>query len=201
LGLSQGGWLGPLAASLSSDVSFVVSVSGPGVTPAKQMDFSAATALKAAGQSDAIIERALKVRDLVNEYYRGRVSRDEVEKAIETIEHESSFSQVFLNKSGNLPDDPKTTKWYREMDYDPIPPLKLIKVPIAFFFAENDAWVPIDESITIIKSATKSNSKIRIYRIPGTDHLMGTGKPDSGGPTSKEYVKQLILWLRENVMK
>lgn len=201
MGLSQGGWLGPLAASLSSDVSFVVSVSGPGVTPAKQMDFSAATALKAAGQSDAIIERALKVRDLVNEYYRGRVSRDEVEKAIETIEHESWFSQVFLNKSGNLPDDPKTTKWYREMDYDPIPPLKLIKVPIAFFFAENDAWVPIDESITIIKSATKSNSKIMIYRIPGTDHLMGTGKPDSGGPTSKEYVKQLILWLRENVMK
>src|SRR5579863_6992940 len=29
-GLSQGGWLGPLAASRSSDISFVIAVSGPG---------------------------------------------------------------------------------------------------------------------------------------------------------------------------
>jgi hypothetical protein len=40
-----------------------------------------------------------------------------------------------------------------------------------------------------------------IYRILGTDHLMGTGTPDSGGPTSKEYVKQLLKWLHENIMK
>ncbi len=30
-GLSQGGWLGPLAASQSKDVAFVIAVSGPGV--------------------------------------------------------------------------------------------------------------------------------------------------------------------------
>jgi dienelactone hydrolase len=29
-GLSQGGWLGPLAASRSADVAFVIAVSGPG---------------------------------------------------------------------------------------------------------------------------------------------------------------------------
>ena len=32
-GLSQGGWLGPLAASRSAEVAFVIAVSGPGVSP------------------------------------------------------------------------------------------------------------------------------------------------------------------------
>jgi hypothetical protein len=32
-GLSQGGWLGPLAVSRSADISFVIAVSGPGVSP------------------------------------------------------------------------------------------------------------------------------------------------------------------------
>jgi dienelactone hydrolase len=36
-GLSQGGWLGPLAASRSADVSYVIAVSGPGVSPGEQM--------------------------------------------------------------------------------------------------------------------------------------------------------------------
>lgn len=36
-GVSQGGWVGPLAASRSRDVALVVSVSGPGVTPGEQM--------------------------------------------------------------------------------------------------------------------------------------------------------------------
>ena len=36
LGWSQGGWIGPLAASLCQDISFVIAVSGPGVSPLEQ---------------------------------------------------------------------------------------------------------------------------------------------------------------------
>jgi hypothetical protein len=196
-GVSQGGWLGPLAATLSSDVSFVISVSGPGVTPARQMDFSAETALRSAGQPDKIIDEALKVRAVVNEYYRGRLSRENAVNALKRIEHEPWFSQTFLADSENLTNDPKGSKWYREMDYDPIPTLKKVNVPIVFFFAENDVWVPIAESITQIKNATRMNPNVRILQIPGTDHLMETGKPDSGGPTSKQYINALLAWLRE----
>jgi uncharacterized protein len=135
----------------------------------------------------------------VNEYYRGRLPRKDAVKALENIQNNPWFSQAFLSNSENLPTEPKETKWYREMDYDPIPTLRQVRVPIAFFFAENDAWVPIEESIANIRNATQLNSIVQILRIPGTDHLMGTGKPDSGGPTSKQYVNQLLKWLSENV--
>jgi uncharacterized protein len=176
-------------------------VSGPGVTPARQMDFSAESALRSAGQPEIIIDEALKVRAVVNEYYRGRLSRQDAVNALNKIEHEPWFRQTFLSNSENLTNDPKATKWYREMDYDPIPTLKKVNVPIVFFFGENDFWVPIEESITQIKNATRMNPNVRILQIPGTDHLMGTGKPDSGGPTSKQYINELLAWLRENVLR
>lgn len=46
-GLSQGGWLGPLAAARSKDVAFVIAVSGPGVSPGEQMIFYYASELRA----------------------------------------------------------------------------------------------------------------------------------------------------------
>lgn len=81
------------------------------------------------------------------------------------------------------------------MNYDPLSVLRKVRVPMAFFFGESDRWVPIDESTERIQEATRSNPRVTIRRIPGTDHLMGTGTPDSGGPVSREYVRGLVEWL------
>jgi uncharacterized protein len=193
--VSQGGWLGPLAATISNDVAFVVAVSASGVSPAAQMDFAAAYSLKQSGLPASVVRRALDVRAKVNDYYRGRIGRKQAEKAVQAIRQEPWFDQVFLPGGGRLPDNPAGTKWYIEMDYDPLPVLARARVPLAFFFGESDRWVPVDESIARIKEATRSNPRVMIRRVPGTDHLMGTGTPDSGGPVSQEYVRALLDWL------
>lgn len=198
-GVSQGGWLGPLAASHSKDVAFVVSVSGPGVSPARQMAYAAATALQVAHQTPEVVERALAVRSVVDDYYRGRVTREIAEQAVAGIRAEPWFGQVYLPGGGRLPDDPAHTKWFAEMDYDPLRAVERVHVPIAFFFAENDSWVPVEESIAAIQRATRSNPAVEIVRIAGADHLMETGVPDSGGPISATYVDQLLEWLRKTV--
>jgi pimeloyl-ACP methyl ester carboxylesterase len=195
-GISQGGWLGPLAAARSRDVAFVVSVSGPGVSPARQMDYAASNALRAAGQPPEVVERALRVRAAVNEYYRGQATARDARQAVESIRLERWFGQVFLPNSGNLPADPGRTKWRVEMDYEPLDPIARVRVPIAFFFAQDDPWVPVEESIANIRKAVGLNPAATIRRIPGADHLMQTGTPDSGGPISEEYLGQLLEWLR-----
>jgi dipeptidyl aminopeptidase/acylaminoacyl peptidase len=172
-GISQGGWLAPLAATMSRDIAFVVAVSASGVSPAAQMDFAAKYGL---------------------EHFRPACQRGEPGLG---GEGEPWFEQVFLPGGGDLPPDPAQTKWYLEMDYDPIPVLKRISVPMAFYFGESDRWVPVDESIAKIRAATESNRRVTIRRFAGTDHLMGTGTPDSGGPVSQEYVKALVAWLGE----
>src|SRR5580704_14709997 len=57
-GLSQGGWLGPLAASRSKDVAFVIAVSGPGVSPEAARAYCAEHWMKAAGYSEADVNAA-----------------------------------------------------------------------------------------------------------------------------------------------
>jgi len=195
-GISQGGWLAPLAASMSHDVAFVVSISGPGVSPARQMDYAAEYTLRTAGRSRSDIEKALGVRAMVNEYYRGRVSQSEAARSIASIRNEPWFGQVYLPLGGGeLPANPGDSPWYREMDYDPLAVLEKVHIPIVFFFAEQDRWVPVNESIAKVKLATRRNASAVIRRVPGTDHVMETGAPDSNGPTSEAFVTQCLDWI------
>lgn len=199
-GISQGAWLAPLAAAMSRDIAFVVSVSGSGVSPARQMDYSAAYTLRETGEPAGVVDEALRVRAIVDEYYRGRATRSDAERAVETIRHERWFDDVYLPRSGKLPAEPKRSKWYATMDYDPLATLAQVRVPMAMFFAQTDRWVPVDESIAAIRQATRSNSAVTILRVPGTDHSMETDEPNSEPQTSRKYVEQLVAWLRTVVM-
>src|SRR2546426_2230598 len=61
-GLSQGGWLGALAASRSADVAFVIAVSGPGVSPGEQMIVYYANELREQGVAEGDVREASTVR-------------------------------------------------------------------------------------------------------------------------------------------
>jgi len=194
-GISQGGWLAPLAAATSVSVAFVVAVSASGVSPARQMDYSAVHALHEAGQSDSVVELALRARSALNAYYHGLRTRAQVQPVIDSVLGQPWVASVFLPNSGRLPEHPEGSKWALTMDYDPLPVLARVRVPMAFFFAENDAWVPVEPSIRNITGATAANHRVAIRVIHGADHYMETGSPSSGGQTSSAYEESLIQWL------
>lgn len=58
-GVSEGGWVAPLAASRSTDVAFVVTVGGPGVSPERQQSWNLANRLAAAGVSGSLRTTAI----------------------------------------------------------------------------------------------------------------------------------------------
>ena len=63
-GISQGGWLGPLAASCSDKVAFVICVGGSGVDAHTQMNFAIPNLLRADGCTEEEIKEALADRAL-----------------------------------------------------------------------------------------------------------------------------------------
>ncbi len=56
LGISEGGWVAPLAASRSTDVAFVITVGGSGVPPGQQQSWNLANRLTAAGVSGSMVD-------------------------------------------------------------------------------------------------------------------------------------------------
>ncbi|WP_189245864.1 alpha/beta hydrolase family protein [Streptosporangium pseudovulgare] len=57
-GLSEGGWVAPLAASRSRDVAFVVAVGANALTPLRQQTWAVAEGLRKAGVAGSLVDRA-----------------------------------------------------------------------------------------------------------------------------------------------
>ena len=191
-GTSQGGWIAPIAAARKPDIACIVAVSASGVSPADQMNYGVAFHLEQAGFDRAAIEEAIRLRNLVNEYFRGQGSREETAAELNRFEGESWYEQGYLYPSRELPLDITQSKWHYEMDYEPLLVWKKVSQPTLFLFSEADEWVPIGQSMINYEGATAHLQDVTLKQIPGTDHLMR----NPAGETSKEYQDVLIHWLR-----
>ena len=191
-GTSQGGWIAPIVAARKTDGAFLIAVSACGVTPADQMDYGVEFHMKQDGFDRSIIENALELRKLVNEYFRGHVKRKNVATKLSRVESEPWFEKAYLYPGSELPADITQSKWYHEMDYEPLSVWKRVHQPTLFLFAEVDEWVPIEPSMVNYKMATTHLQDVTFSQIPGTDHLMR----NAAGQTSQEYCDILLGWLR-----
>jgi hypothetical protein len=70
-GISQGGWVAPLAATRSDRVAFLVLLASTGVTPAEQMRYAVAEQIRRAGFGDAAAGRAVGLRKRAEVWIRG----------------------------------------------------------------------------------------------------------------------------------
>ncbi len=57
-GLSEGGWVAPIAAARSADIAFVVLVGANGLPPLRQQTWAVAAGLRKAGVSGSLVDRA-----------------------------------------------------------------------------------------------------------------------------------------------
>ena len=101
-GLSQGGWLGPLAASQSSDVRFVIAVSGPAVTPGEQMIFYYANQLRHQGLAEAEIAEASTLRRLVWTCLSRNASCEESRAALDRSAPKRWFAMLQAQADGGV---------------------------------------------------------------------------------------------------
>jgi alpha/beta superfamily hydrolase len=190
-GTSQGGWIAPIAAARKTDIAFLIAVSACGVSPAEQMDYGVEFHLKQDGFDASVIRKATELRGLVNEYFRGQVSREEVAGELSRSEQESWYEKAYLYPSEELPVDLTRSKWHYEMDYKPLSIWKQVRQPTLFLFAEVDEWVPVEQSKVNFEKATGHLPDVTLKQIEGTDHLMLTKTSE----TSKAYLAVLIDWL------
>ncbi|MDC8006385.1 alpha/beta hydrolase [Aureisphaera galaxeae] len=199
-GISQGGWLAPLAYSMDSkNISFMVLVSSSGVSPARQMEYSAVTTLKRDNRSDTIIETAKYLRNITNEYYRGNRDRERTQKEIDQYRGAPWFSDVYLPWRGNLPEDVGVTKWIHEMDFNPKEYFGAVNVPILLVYGETDRWVPIQESIAVWKDVFSNNSHdaYDILKVHRAGHMMIHDEDNNPEREviSEVYTNQLKTWV------
>jgi dienelactone hydrolase len=206
-GLSQGGWLGPLAASRSDDISFVIAVSGPGVSPGEQMLVYYANELRDRGVPEADVLQADALRRDVwtylftgNGYGKARqeLAGARVKPWFGAVS--SQYDRLFepLQKPSEL-DQPGSSilRFRREMTYDPLPALRALHVPALFLFGAADRVIPVEKSAAIIREVLTKTGRadFTIQVFDHDDH----GMQDAGGAIDPRYLDTMRNWLAAHV--
>jgi len=210
-GLSQGGWLGPLAAARSKDVAFVIAVSGPGVSPGEQMIFYYGSQLRAEGFTEPPIREASALRRRVWHYLATGDGYAEAKAALERGRSRPWYAALqaqddglfALSESAILDDPAKRSRlWFKvEMNYDPTIALRRLTVPALFLFGERDDLVPVGKSVEIIREAlTQSGHRDFTIRVfPGADHGIRVSAADGAMRLAPGYLEAMRDWLRKKV--
>jgi uncharacterized protein len=188
-GVSQGGWIGPLAAAASDEVAFLVLLASTGVTPAEQMMYAVERQLRLAGHGDDAVERALDLRRRFEHWVHTRAPEPDEQLAADllAVVDEPWVGQLWLPPG--LLDDEGLRLWIEEMDYDPRPSFAQVRVPTLLFYGADDSWSPVDASVEAWRAARGSD--VEIVVVPGAEHDLTL--PD--GSFAPEYERRLVEWL------
>jgi pimeloyl-ACP methyl ester carboxylesterase len=188
-GISQGGWIGPLAAAASDKVAFLVLVASTGVTPSEQMMYAVEKQLRLGGYDDDVVERALELRRRFEDWVHTRAPEPDEELAADlwAALDEPWAGQLWLPPT--LLDEEGLRLWIEEMDYDPRPSFAKVRVPTLLFYGAVDSWTPVEPSVEAWRAAR--GDEVEIVVVPEAEHDLTL--PD--GSLAPVYKTTLVDWL------
>lgn len=177
-GHSQGGWIAPLAATMSPRVSFVIASAASGVGPDKQSIYHRASVMRESGFSAEEIKTASDLRRRL--YQTGRMILDKDPRASEERQKISAelaryAAEPWIEAAAlppNLDNDRPTTGGLRLLFFDPVPMWEKVKVPVLLAWGDKDTVVPVAEGRAIIEAALQrsGNRNVSVKIFADVDH-------------------------------
>ena len=189
LGVSQAGWIMPLAAVRLKDLAFLVSVSGAGVPVAETTIDQTRNELTAGGMQPEVVERIVGIMNLQYQFARTGEGWDEYAAA----------RQQLAARIGSPPDTfpatPDHPHWQvirRLYFYDPAPTLRQLQVPTLALFGELDNNIVAEKNKAAWEAALKAggNRDYTLRILPGANHLQLEAKVGSNAemPSLQRFV-------------
>lgn len=190
LAASQSGWVAPLAATKSRDISFLVIISASVSTVAEDRLFERAARLTSEGFSQSEVEEATQMQKLDQDLTRDN-SRYEEFKALWKINKEKSwFPRVYLSEYFlQEPSSNAYRNWYKSViDFDPVPLLKQSTTPILWLYgdASLDRFGPVEKSIERIDVLKELGKNYKLIQYNDADHNL----------KGADYFPDIFSWLK-----
>jgi pimeloyl-ACP methyl ester carboxylesterase len=178
-GSSQGGWVAPLAATLTP-VDFVIVGYGLAVSPIDEDREAVALDMARHGFGAEETRRALEVADAIGQIIRSgfRAGYDRLDALRARYSGEPWFRYLRGNITGVLLG--QSESWLREHgpqllngvipDYDPMPVLRALKTPQLWILGADDIDAPIGETMDRLRALRRAGQPISIVVYPRAEH-------------------------------
>jgi uncharacterized protein len=175
IGHSEGGIVGPLAASRSADISFVVMLAGPGVTGEQIMYLQAELIAKSAGGTDASIAQNRVLQEAIF-----NAARSDPDEKIALQNFRAEWQKTHGAAPGAVLESQARSVMAPEIRsfafFDPGTVLRKLKIPVLALNGSRDLQVPPSQNLPAIKAALTAagNQDFEVLEMPGLNHLFQT---------------------------
>jgi len=216
IGHSEGGLIAPMVASKSKDVSFIVLLSGPGISGYDILLLQTELINKANGVDESKLQTELVfLKGALDIIIKGS-DLDEIKSVL------TDFMQKQINLHPEiLPEGMKedgfingtieqlATPWFQYfLKYKPTSSLIKVKCPVLAINGEKDLQVPPKENLEAIKKSLEEggNKKVTIKEFPNLNHLFQectTGSPNEYASIEQTFspkaLEEITMWIKSQM--
>jgi pimeloyl-ACP methyl ester carboxylesterase len=198
-GISQAGWVMPMALKMTDAIDFMIVVSGGGEDGIEQGAYQTGQRFLCDGGSAedaAIVEQYWAVMNKAAVY-------DEYRTAVKIL---LEIPWIVNNTPVTLTAEENWNPWPREIDafFDPTEVLRETTIPVLAFFGELDKNIDPVQGAQAYQSALSEagNQDFQVIVIPGAGHVMtevetGCIGESAGSEYMTEYLETLDFWLMD----
>lgn len=187
IGHSEGGVVGPLAASRSKEIAFVVMLAGTGLPGEEILYLQGQAIVKAAGGNAEALTMQRRAQELL--FTAGKIKDDKA--ALKKYEEmwaalvatlSEADQKIAAKQEKALRAEFLTSvrsPWFRYfLTHDPRPALRKVQCPVLALFAEKDVQVTPKENAAGVEAALKEagNKDVTLKEFAGLNHLFQTCK-------------------------
>lgn len=198
IGHSEGGVVGPILASQSSDVAFLVMLAGLGQNNGDIIIFQKTLAAKEQGADE-------KTLALIRSWYERLYAlvREDTDNATADKKIRALHATLTADEKEKLgwPDsgldreivDQLKYHWRCDLRYNPRATLMKVRCPVLALGGDKDVQVPSKENLAIIDEALKAggNPRFAVREFPGLNHAFRT-EPHAAG-SEDETMSPIVL--------
>jgi pimeloyl-ACP methyl ester carboxylesterase len=201
-GISQAGYVIPMALLKTNDISFMIMVGCPGENGIHQTAYLIRRQLQFEGVSE---EEARQAESHFAQLFYAQTFDQYIEHAKplydNPVQREMGFVSALWNETNWKPHSPEDEGFFNPMDI-----IEKITIPVLAFFGEKDTQVDPIQGVSAYKKALTEagNKNFRVELIPNADHNIILSKTGRRSRSSKEwqnyapeYLKIMEDWLKQ----
>lgn len=200
IGVSQGSWVSGIAADLDPEIDFVIHVSGPAVSPYEADTYSVLAALRAEQWDPEAIRERVRLWELSTAFTRS--GTDEVwgrlQAAIDSVRSRPWFQTD--------PYEPGREGWFRTwyhrvLDYDPVPTLQRLDIPMLWIYGERDTQSDVVHNVAVLDRLRREGGKpyrTEVFEAAGHGLVVpvdALGSDDGVPGMAPGYLELVVNWI------
>jgi uncharacterized protein len=205
IGHSEGAMIAPYLAVHSQEIPWIVLLAAPATQGEDTLLNQSELIARAGGLTDTQVANSLKfdkaAYDLVRDEKDPDVATEKLKALVQDSGLDSALPPSVLEPQLRM----MTSPWFRFfVDYDPLPSLQKVKIPVLAMYGEKDLQVPPKANVPLLKRALADagNTQADVRQLPDLNHLFQhayTGSPAEYAAIeetiSPEALKMISDWL------